>query len=234
MFWSVGSATAAWQVAATIFTLRTFSAGLRCWPGFGRRIRGRARGLVGLVDRAGHFDRVTNVIASLPLDGLATSFSESPHGRGAGAALPDVPTALSNLHFRSESMNDSGVSPAFRHPVTVTSWRRPWHSCIGGSLRRRGGVCAESQRQTGRQRNFRQLPSSLDILLGYSERAEGPVFVVSSSGGPRALVGLLSTVCRNSAGCRAREQRRRVDRRKSRKTGPDAVELKLAPAADEF
>ena len=57
-------------------TLRAFSDGeLSPKPGSGRRIGGGAGRLVSLLDRAGHFDRVTHVIAQLR-QGLPMTLSE--------------------------------------------------------------------------------------------------------------------------------------------------------------
>ncbi len=61
---------------------------------------------------------------------MPTSLSELAEIGGA-AGVPAVPTALSSFHFRSDSMNESGVSPAFRQPVTVAGFAAVSLSCIG-------------------------------------------------------------------------------------------------------
>src|SRR6187200_526889 len=59
---------------------------------------------------------------------------ESEIGGVAGVTEPDVPTALSEPHFRSDNVKESALSPAFRQPVTVTVFAASFDSCIGAWL----------------------------------------------------------------------------------------------------
>ena len=130
------------QVAAIIFTSRTFSDGLRA----GRRPPGQAACLVlvGLfADRAADFDRMPDVVARASRSDWLTSFSElALMGGAAGVTAPDVPTALS---FPTSDPTE-GSCPFLPQPsdtpLPSRSLRHPWPPASAEGVRGGAGwVC---------------------------------------------------------------------------------------------
>ena len=165
-----GSYYSAVQVAAIIFTLRTFSDGLRS-PG-GRRVGGRALSLSALSPIVPLISTVCPTWSLSFVLGLPTSFSVVALMAGAAGVYRArrYPRPCPGPLQIRQAGTLSVPSPALRHPVTVTVFAASLASCIGGALcggfDGGGSAAARGRRQTRRRRKFLQLLASLDILLG--------------------------------------------------------------------